>query len=413
MAIERDVLAKAIRDARENRGMSREAAAKRLGLSRTVLAQIELGNRRVSDDELGRFATLYDTSVADLAGVELPGSEELDVMVFELAPELLLEEGAKANVSSVLELLGVALNLEQALGRKPRCTAHYSVPSPSGAAEAIAQGEQAAEQERRRLGLLNAPIGNVVELVSSQGIHVSAVRLPDFFAGFFLRHRYVGSAIVVNSVDSSARRRFSVLNSYAHSLFEPGKVFRTTKRSNAGELIAKRANAFAGSFLLPEEGVRELLENLGKGQPSRKAYVVPDLTTDDAVRAEHRTVAGSQAISFADVAAIARRFGASYKSTVLRLLSLGIISESDTGALLATKPQRAAEQCLAIAGVREECDDASSYERSGLKSDVLRLAIECYRRALIKRERLGEIAEMLQLPNLSKTKLIELAEAAR
>jgi hypothetical protein len=44
---------------------------------------------------------------------------------------------------------------------------------------------------------------------------------------------------------------------------------------------------------------------------------------------------------------------------------------------------------------------------------VLHLAIECYRRGLIKRDRLGAIAEMLQLPGLPEAKLLELAEAAR
>jgi hypothetical protein len=53
-------------------------------------------------------------------------------------------------------------------------------------------------------------------------------------------------------------------------------------------------------------------------------------------------------ITFADVVAIAGRFGAGYKAVVIRLLSLGIISEAESRALLSTKVQRAAEQCLAL-----------------------------------------------------------------
>ena len=78
MAVDREPLARALREARENHRMSQEAAAKRLGLSRTVLAQIELANRRVSDDELDRFAMLYKTSVASLAGTEPANTEDVE-----------------------------------------------------------------------------------------------------------------------------------------------------------------------------------------------------------------------------------------------------------------------------------------------------------------------------------------------
>lgn len=80
MAVDREALARALREARENSGMSQEAAAKRLGLSRTVLAQIELGNRPVSSDELSKLATLYDrlglriTTYHDLATPLTPSS---------------------------------------------------------------------------------------------------------------------------------------------------------------------------------------------------------------------------------------------------------------------------------------------------------------------------------------------------
>ncbi len=56
MAIDREALARELRAARENRGISQQAAAKRAGLSRTVIAQIELGNRPVSADELAKLA---------------------------------------------------------------------------------------------------------------------------------------------------------------------------------------------------------------------------------------------------------------------------------------------------------------------------------------------------------------------
>ena len=218
--------------------------------------------------------------------------------------------------------------------------------------------------------------------------------------------------IVVNANYDDLRRRFAVLQAYAHVLFERGKVIGTTKRSSAGELTAKRATAFAAAFLLPEKGLREQLESFGKGHASRKGYAVLDVATDEAIRAEQRAASGSQTITYADVAAIGRRFGASYKAAVLRLLSLGIISETESDELLSTKAQRMADRCLALTHPRTE-DRSLPEEHSGLKADVLHLAIESYRRELIKKDRLAAIAEMLQLPDLPKAKLLELAEATR
>ena len=412
MAVDREALARALREARENHGMSQEAAAKRVGLSRTVVAQIELGNRRVSGKELDRFATLYKTSLGALTGIEPADADDVEFTVSRLAPELFADEMTKQGVSSVLLLVKLASSLGRRIGRTPRRVPHYDAPAPRSAAEAIAQGEDAADQERRRLGLLHTPAANVVELVASQGIGVAAAPLQDGLTCLFLRVQQIGSMIAVNSTCDEVQRRFVLLHAYAHVLFERGAVLRASKPSSAGELIAKRATAFANAFLLPEAGVREMLTSLGKGQPSRKGFVVLDAATDEWTRAEQRTAPGSQTVTYADAAAIAGKFGVSYKAVVLRLLSLGVVSEAESRHLLSAKAVRAAEQCLALASPQVE-SALLPEDRFGLKADVLHLAIECYRRGLIKRDSLGSIAEMLQLPDLPEAKLLELAEAAR
>ena len=118
MAIDREVLARELRAARENRGISQQAAAKRAGLSRTVIAQIELGNRPVSADELAKLASVYRRPVIDLLGQPV---EEDDVLVIllDLAPEL-VEPNFKTRVRRFLDLCREATSLESALGWSPR-----------------------------------------------------------------------------------------------------------------------------------------------------------------------------------------------------------------------------------------------------------------------------------------------------
>src|SRR5688500_6293054 len=97
MAVDREALARALREARENYGMSQEAVAKRVGLSRTVLAQIELGNRSVSEDELSRLSSVYGQAFSDFeARSRARGASRFSV--FEFAPELLEDEDVKARV---------------------------------------------------------------------------------------------------------------------------------------------------------------------------------------------------------------------------------------------------------------------------------------------------------------------------
>ncbi len=50
-----------LRKARENRGLSQAAVAKKLRLSRSPVAQTELTNRPVTADELAKFADRYGT----------------------------------------------------------------------------------------------------------------------------------------------------------------------------------------------------------------------------------------------------------------------------------------------------------------------------------------------------------------
>jgi len=71
----RATIAARIKDARKLAGLSQGEVARRLGLHRPSVSEMEAGNRRVSAEELAKLAELFDVSVAWLAG-ERP--EKLD-----------------------------------------------------------------------------------------------------------------------------------------------------------------------------------------------------------------------------------------------------------------------------------------------------------------------------------------------
>jgi transcriptional regulator with XRE-family HTH domain len=83
-AAKRGQLAERLREARKLAGLSQGNVANMLGLHRPSVSEIEAGNRRVSADELARFAEIYDVSIVWLLG-EAPETIDVQDPRLELA----------------------------------------------------------------------------------------------------------------------------------------------------------------------------------------------------------------------------------------------------------------------------------------------------------------------------------------
>jgi Zn-dependent peptidase ImmA (M78 family)/transcriptional regulator with XRE-family HTH domain len=398
--------------------MSQHAVAKNLRVSRTLIAQMELGNRPVSDEELLQLASLYGRTLVELKGTTVSEDDDpVTAALIKAAPELATDEMQRW-IHGVLGLLMATSDLERLLDRSRRTgPPSYGMPPPRTPADAIEQGEQLAERERQRLGLREQPIGEIADLTAMQGVHVFALDLPDSMSGLFMRHSSIGSAIVVNATFDAGRQRLAIAHGYAHAVIEPAGTVRVCMHANAKELLERRADAFAGGFLLPVSGVDETVRGLGKGQPSRQVQWVFDAATERSVRAEERSTPGSQVMTYLDVASIARRFGGTYKLTVSRLLSLGVISESDGKRLLRPRCVEFAREWLTLfrPGTPRVQSPVAVPVLSDLDAERAYMAVEAYRRGLITKADLVEEAVTLSLkvPGLSETKLLAFAEAAR
>jgi transcriptional regulator with XRE-family HTH domain len=83
-AEQRKRIAERIREARTLAGLSQGQVAKMMDMHRPSVSEIEAGNRRVSADELARFAELFDVSAAYLLG-ETPDTLAPDDPKLQLA----------------------------------------------------------------------------------------------------------------------------------------------------------------------------------------------------------------------------------------------------------------------------------------------------------------------------------------
>ena len=66
--VQRSAIAERLREARKAAGLSQGQVAKLLQMHRPTISEIEAGNRRVSAEELVKFAETYDVTVSWLLG---------------------------------------------------------------------------------------------------------------------------------------------------------------------------------------------------------------------------------------------------------------------------------------------------------------------------------------------------------
>jgi Zn-dependent peptidase ImmA (M78 family)/transcriptional regulator with XRE-family HTH domain len=403
-------LGRQLRYARDKSGISQQAAAAALGIPRTAITNIESGARSVSTLELTKLAKLYRVPVNVLVEEIGENNEDLLIVLHRAAPGIEENPAVRDQIAHCLELCQVGTQLEALLGRPLRDTpSRLFAPLPTQTSQAVRQGENLAEEERRRMGLGTLPIADLPDLLAMQGIWASSGKLLEGMSGLFLHHPLIGMAILVNAAHQRTRQRFSYAHEYAHVLLDRDGPVSISSASNAADLIEKRANAFAAAFLMPSKGVTDLLRQLGKGGNSRQEQVIFDVATGGRINSEWRASPGSLDITYQDVASMAHHFGVSYQAAVYRLRSLSHISHKESQDLLAQ--EHIGREYLKLLRMFDdlEGEEGGPNDRE-LRSHVIHLVVEAYRLEEISRGRLLDLAKILEI---SGEQLLHLAEAAK
>ncbi len=220
-----------------------------------------------------------------------------------------------------------------------------------------------------------------------------------------ISNRRAGLFIVANRRHAPVRRRFSFAHEYAHALFDRCLLGTVSRTENRDELIEVRANAFAAAFLMPSEGVRQFMAALGKGKPSRMMAQVFD--QDGAIQAEGRTQPGSQDIQLYDLVHMAHHFGVSRPAALFRLLNLKLVTQAEFEPLKAAEEAGYGRELASLLSLPDADDD-----KNGFRHRVVGLALEAYRRELITRAKLAELAALLSMHPEEIDRLLERAGLA-
>jgi Zn-dependent peptidase ImmA (M78 family)/transcriptional regulator with XRE-family HTH domain len=393
MSIQQEELARRLREAREAAGLKQEDAARLLGVSRSSVAQIELGNRGVSGLELDHLAQLYGRDIRDFLASDFRPEDSLVTLFRAESTAAGRDEVIKA-IGDCIALARELAGLEALLGLD---RAQLGVPVYAGGAlrtkwQAIEQGMRVAADERRRLGLALRPVSDAADLLESEGVRTALLDLPEDVSGLTLMDPALSLFVVVNRRHSALRRRFSWVHEYAHVLFDRHLRGTLSRASNRDELIEVRANSFAACFLMPEEGVRDFLSQLGKGQPSRERLEVFDGVAT--VPAETRAEPGSQRVQLYDVVLLAHHFGVSRTAALYRLRNLHLVSQAELEKLLGEEAAGHGKRSARLLGLPEPDHSAG---REEFRSRFLGLALEAYRREKITRGKLRELAASVRV----------------
>lgn len=388
MPMTQQELGRRIRVAREGCGLTQEEVSADVGITRSAMVHIESGKRSVSSLELDRIAYLLGR---DLRGFFAESFQDEDSLaaLFRAQPET---ENPKIVLESLRHCMAFAREataLEKMLGldRDLGGLARYSRPFPSSRWAAVCQGEELANEERRRLDLGIGPVADLSSLFEEQGIRTGLIPLPESVSGLTLLDESIGAFVVVNSSHHRLRQRFSLAHEYGHVVVDRDSNGRISRSADSETLVEVRANSFAANFLMPSEGIRAFIRGMGKGRLG-SAFVYNE---EEGV--EVRNQPGSQAIQLHDVVRLADHFGVSRKAALYRLRNLRLITESEWTSLKELEDQGKGRRLAKLFGVRPREEEP----QKNVKQRFLALALEAYWREIISRGKLRELAAMAGL----------------
>lgn len=389
MAISQHELGRRLRTVREACHLIQDDVARHLHLSRSSVVQMELGNRTVTSLELDRLASLFGRDIREFLAEDFQEDDAL-VAFFRRHPDVAQHAEVVEALRTCLALGREVTHLEHLLGmpHDPGLLPAYPVPALRSKWEAVQHGRHLAEDERRRLGLGNAPLTTVADLLATQGVRTAQVDLPEDISGLMLCESHIGPFVVANRQHHVLRRRFSYAHEYAHVLLDRerrGTISRTSERDH---LLEVRANAFAAHVLMPDAGVHQFMASLGKGSPGRQQAEVFAESGVVYARAQPQ----SQEVQMYDVVLLAHHFGTSQLTTLYRLRNLGYLTAGELAHLTAQEAAGVGKEVAAVLALPEINHEVA---RNTFRQRFVRLGLEAWRRDKITRAKLVELARMV------------------
>lgn len=257
-------LGQALARARANARYSQDDVSAALGINRAMISYWEAGSRSPNDRQLSAMARLYSVELIDIVENRETAPPNDDLANLLLRADNSLDPKTAPGIREFVQFLDRYAKLAQIVKEPIRCM-HQS---PFVSRQGFAQKDdirRKAEEVRSYLRLGFAPITDFATICETLGITIYHSPLGSDLrtapSGAFLKHPEVGFSLLVNLDMTPGRRRFTLAHELAHALFHSEE---TNQVLSYGKSRRERfADAFAGEFLVPSEGVRRFCEETG------------------------------------------------------------------------------------------------------------------------------------------------------
>jgi Zn-dependent peptidase ImmA (M78 family)/DNA-binding XRE family transcriptional regulator len=328
--------------ARERAGFTQQFLGDRLGLHRSAVTRIELGQRQLDALELARIADALGRSVDWFLTEPPPSIASHRDGLSEDADVRALEEELE-DVGRDVELLIDVGDLSA-----PAVTLPEGVTS-------FEEAEAGAHEARRLLDVSDGPLRDLQACVERFGLLAFSLDLgPSIIDGGYVRVREAGVALVNGTADSG-RRRFTLAHELGHHLladeYTPDFGLGSTRSEREGLI-----NAFAIHLLMPRSAVSDRWNELAAD-------------VDDVRRR---------------LIVIAAEYRVSWTAAISQAVTLGLITRDQFGLLEIRRPTPADYFEL---GVRFETE----LEPLSLPLAFSQAALRAYRRGVVSADRVIQL----------------------
>lgn len=359
-----------LRQLREGHGFSQAEVANMVGCTREYISMIESGKRMPKLGLLRRLAAIYRVDVQWLLG-EVKEEKPNPLIM------LLRSEGLTQSDRKMLEEFKrycedyAWLESKLAIVKKMAPAYPQRTHHSHSWQELYAAAKKLAEDERGRLNLGDGPIRDIFSLLENQGLHVMRIAMPNSqLDGAFAYDETMGAFILVNAHRTKGKQVFTAAHEYCHFLKDRSKGYHPCKaeedylsRLQQQKELERFADLFATHFLMPEEGVRRVVnEQFGLGHA---------LGPEEAIY-------------------LKRYFGVSYSAMLLRLRELRAITADQYEQLKRISVEKLERKLFGDEGLEEE----KYIEPPKVPPMLAVLALEAYGRGFISLTRLAEIWRM-------------------
>lgn len=330
-----------LKRAREEVNLSQGSFAKALGLSSEYISLLESGKRTPSFETLLKIAGFLNKNIAYFFEEERSAFDSL------FAPGF-VDERVRKDLQKFRTTCEKYLLLEEQTGRRLNLAPQYSRMSP----------ERLAEEERRRLGLGNEPIRDVLALCEVNGCRIIRQTLPEEvrIAGIFVFDAERKAAFaLVNASEPPGLQTFIAAHLYGHYLMDrdDGPIVDNPDVV-VDEYVSlyppreQYAQIFASRFLIPPAKLRELLEK--------------DIR--------------SKSLGFDDVLFLKRYFGVSTRAMLRTLRGRGHLPEAKFEEFFKRNPEDREQEVFGGLSGQEERRARTLFRKSrAIPSDRYRLLV--------------------------------------